>query len=133
SAAARATRRHLPQASARPSNAAGLAGSGNGLDHLPPHDTLAAGSSLLLLNGVGSAIGPALAGVAMTRYGPEALPAFFAATLMLAALVSGGRRLLRPRVNDTPSVFHLMLRTTPTAIELLPEVDPVEPADGGSL
>jgi len=103
------------------------------LDHLPPHDTLAAGSSLLLLNGVGSAIGPALAGVAMTRYGPEALPAFFAATLMLAALVSGGRRLLRPRVNDTPSVFHLMLRTTPTAIELLPEVDPVEPADCGSL
>ncbi|MBJ6980191.1 MFS transporter [Luteimonas sp. MC1895] len=97
------------------------------LDHLPPEKTLAAGSSLLLLNGVGSAFGPALAGVAMTRYGPEALPAFFAATLFLAALVAGGRRLLRPRDNDTPSVFHLMLRTTPTAIELLPEVDIAEP------
>ncbi len=55
------------------------------LDHLEPSDTLSAGSSLLLLNGVGSAIGPALAGVAMTRFGAEALPAFQAAALVLAA------------------------------------------------
>ena len=92
------------------------------LDHLPPEDTLSAGSSLLLLNGVGSAIGPALAGVAMTRFGPEALPGFFAATLALAALIAGGRRLLRRRDLDHPTVFHAMLRTTPTAFELLPEV-----------
>lgn len=93
------------------------------LDHLPPEDTLSAGSSLLLLNGVGSAIGPAVAGVAMTRYGAGALPAFYATTLVLAALVAGGRRLLRHRDNRHPSVFHAMLRTTPTAIELLPDVD----------
>ncbi|MEN1957681.1 MFS transporter [Luteimonas changyuni] len=93
------------------------------LDHLPPESTLAAGSSLLLLNGVGSAIGPAVAGVAMTRFGPEALPAFYAATLALVALVAGGRRLLRHRDNDHPSAFHVMLRTTPTAFELLPDAD----------
>ena len=99
------------------------------LDHLPPEDTLSAGSSLLLLNGVGAALGPALAGVAMTHSGPEALPAFYAVTLTLAALVAGGRRLLRRRDNEHPSAFHVMLRTTPSAIELLPEVD--APAEEG--
>ncbi len=99
------------------------------LDHLEPSDTLSAGSSLLLLNGVGSALGPALAGAAMTRWGAEALPAFYAATLTLAALVAGARRVFRPRENDTPSEFHLMLRTTPSAIELLPEVEAEAPAE----
>lgn len=93
------------------------------LDHLPPEDTLAAGSSLLLLNGVGSALGPALAGVAMTGFGAEALPAFQATALVLAALIAGSRRLLRKRESAHPSEFHVMLRTTPTAIELLPEVE----------
>jgi hypothetical protein len=54
----------------------------------------------------------------------------------LAALVAGGRRLLRRRDNDHPSHFHVMLRTTPTAIELLPEVEASpttgEGADGNS-
>ena len=93
------------------------------LDHVEPDATLAAGSSLLLLNGVGSAIGPAVAGVAMTRFGPQALPAFYAITLALVALVAGGRRLLRQRDNDHPSAFHVMLRTTPAAIEMLPDGD----------
>lgn len=97
------------------------------LDHLEPSDTLSAGSSLLLLNGVGSAIGPALAGVAMTRFGAEALPAFQAAALVLAALIAGGRRLLRHRDNEHPSEFHVMVQTTPTAIEMLPEVEAPEP------
>ena len=99
------------------------------LDHLPPEDTLSAGSSLLLLNGVGSAIGPALAGVAMTRFGPEALPAFFASTLALLTLFAGGRRLLKRRSLDGSSVFHPMLRTTPTAFELLPETEEPERPD----
>ncbi|AWV08214.1 MFS transporter [Marilutibacter maris] len=91
------------------------------LDHLPPEDTLSAGSSLLLLNGIGSAIGPALAGVAMTRIGPDALPGFFAATLGATALIAGGRRLLRRRDLEHPVAFQAMLRTTPTAFELLPD------------
>jgi len=93
------------------------------LDHIAPEDTLSAGSSLLLLNGVGSAIGPALAGAAMTRFGAGALPTYQAALLMLAAVIVGGRRLLYRRDSERPSAFHVMLRTTPTAIELLPEVE----------
>ncbi len=93
------------------------------LDHLPAENMLAGCSSLLLLNGIGSAAGPAIAGVAMDMSGPQALPLFFAATLALLALVTGGRRLLRQRDRDHPARFHPMLRTTPSALELLPETD----------
>ena len=94
------------------------------LDHLPTEDTLSGCSSLLLLNGVGSAIGPALAGAAMSRFGPSALPASFALILGALALIAAGRRLLRRRDNDHPAHFHPMLRTTPSALELLPETGP---------
>lgn len=93
------------------------------LDHLPAEDTLSGCSSLLLLNGVGSAIGPALVGAAMTRVGPAALPASFAIVLGMLALVAAGRRLLRRRDRDHPASFHPMLRTTPSALELLPGTD----------
>lgn len=94
------------------------------LDHLPPEDTLSGCSSLLLLNGVGSAIGPALAGAAMVRFGPSALPASFAIVLGALALIATGRRLMRHRDRDHPAHFHPMLRTTPSALELLPETGP---------
>jgi MFS family permease len=105
------------------------------LDHLPAEDTLSASSSLLLLNGVGSALGPAIAGIAMSRFGPAALPAFFAATFALLALIFAGRRLWRRRDRDNPAAFHAMLRTTPTALELLPETGLPEtglPSDAAS-
>src|SRR3546814_878051 len=89
------------------------------LDHLPPDDLLAGCSSLLLFNGVGAALGPALAGLAMARLGPQALPAFFAVTFALLALVVAGRRLWRRRRRTHPAYFHPMLRTTPSALELL--------------
>jgi hypothetical protein len=77
---------------------------------------------LLLLNGIGAAAGPALAGVLMQRFGATALPAFFACTLGLLALIAGGRRLLKARHLLHPARFHPMLRTTPTALEMLPEI-----------
>lgn len=93
------------------------------LDHLPSENMLSGCSSLLLLNGIGAAIGPAVAGVAMTSLGPQALPAFFAATLGVLAVVAAGRRLLFRRAREHPAHFHPMLRTTPSALELLPETD----------
>src|SRR3546814_6017778 len=42
------------------------------LDHLPPDDLLAGCSRLLLFNGVGAPLGPALAGLALARLGPQA-------------------------------------------------------------
>lgn len=93
------------------------------LDHLPPEDTLSGCSSLLLLNGIGSAIGPALAGAAMARIGPAALPVSFAVLLGALAIIAAGRRLLRRRDNTHPAHFHPMLRTTPSSLELLPETN----------
>ena len=97
------------------------------LDHLPAEHLLAGCSSLLLVNGVGSALGPALAGAAMGRFGPVALPTFFAATLAVLAAVAAGRRLLRRRTLAHPAQFHAMLRTTPAALELLPETESDHP------
>ena len=92
------------------------------LDRLPAEQLLAGCSALLLLNGIGAATGPALAGVLMQRFGATALPAFFACTLGLLALIAGGRRLLKARHLLHPARFHPMLRTTPTALEMLPEI-----------
>ncbi|WP_429001966.1 MFS transporter [Xanthomonas euvesicatoria] len=57
------------------------------LDYLPREDLLSGSSSLLLVHGVGAAIGPALAGGAMQKFGPAALPVYFA--VMLLALAGG--------------------------------------------
>ncbi|MDQ3287547.1 MAG: MFS transporter [Pseudomonadota bacterium] len=92
------------------------------LDRLPAASLLAGCSALLLINGVGAAIGPAVAGFAMDRYGGDALPGLFAASLGLLALLVGGRRLLRARILPHRAHFHPMLRTTPSALELLPEI-----------
>ncbi|PPJ44121.1 MULTISPECIES: MFS transporter [unclassified Pseudoxanthomonas] len=92
------------------------------LDRLPAEQLLAGCSALLLLNGIGAAIGPAAAGLVMERWGAGALPVFFATTLALLALVAGGRRLLKARHLLHPARFHPMVRTTPVALELLPEI-----------
>lgn len=92
------------------------------LDRLPPEQLLAGCSALLLLNGVGAAIGPAAAGVLMQHWGASALPGFFAATLGMLALVAAGRRVLKAHRLLHPARFHPMLRTTPVALEMLPEI-----------
>jgi MFS family permease len=98
------------------------------LDHLPAGNLLAGCSSLLLLNGVGSAIGPALAGAAMGRFGAQALPVSFAVVLFALAALAAGRRLVRHRDRESPAQFHPMLRTTPSALELLPETGVAAPS-----
>ncbi len=97
------------------------------LDRLPTEDMLSGCSSLLLLNGIGSALGPAIAGAAMDRFGAAALPGFFAIAFGLLALVAAGRRVLRRRERGQPGHFHPMLRTTPSALELLPETHVPDP------
>jgi hypothetical protein len=59
----------------------------------------------------------------MGRFGAQALSAFFAVVLVLLAARAGGRRLWRRRDRESPAQFHPMLRTTPSALELLPETE----------
>jgi len=91
------------------------------LDTLPGEELLAGCSSLLLVHGIGAAIGPALAGALMSRYGAGALPAFFAAVLGLLVLYLASRLAFHRRARLHPTPFHPMLRTTPGALGLLPE------------
>jgi MFS family permease len=93
------------------------------LDHLPTSSALPGCSALLLFNGIGAACGPVLSGGLMQRFGAQALPAGFAFVLLLLALFSGGRLLLRVRARLHPVRFHPMLRTTPVALSLLPGTD----------
>jgi MFS family permease len=99
------------------------------LDNLPQDDLLAGCSSLLLVHGLGAAVGPVLAGYLMQGFGPVALPLYFAAVLS----VLGGYAWLRLRRHERdrahPTAFHPMLRTTPAALELLPETGEGAPAD----
>ena len=92
---------------------------------LPAFLTLLAGcSSLLLVHGIGAAIGPTLAGTLMARHVAAALPMFFAAVLGLLVLYLASRLAFHRRLRLHPTPFHPMLRTTPGALGLLPETDP---------
>ena len=93
------------------------------LDYLPREYLLSGCSSLLLVNGVGSAVGPALAGGAMQQFGPHALPAFFALMLLALAGFTLNRLIGFKRDRTHPVAFRTMLRTTPSALELMPETD----------
>ena len=102
------------------------------VDHLPPEDLLAASSSVLLLNGVGSALGPLLAGALMSAAGAGALFGWFAATHAAIAAYAFYRYRVFRREQSTERNFRPMLKTTPTAFDLLPENDVPEGTAGSA-
>ncbi len=97
------------------------------LDTLPREDLLSGCSSLLLVHGIGAMLGPMIAGELMSRHGPGALPAYFAAVLAALSLFLMARLALNRRPDRHPAAFHPMLRTTPAALELLPETESPPP------
>lgn len=96
------------------------------LDHVDPENVMAACSTVLLLHGVGAVIGPTLAGFFMENLGARAFPGFLMASHLLVGAYVFARLFVRQRESLTDSHFHLMLRTTPTAMQLLPETEPAE-------
>ena len=98
------------------------------LDYLASEDLLSGCSSLLLVHGVGAAVGPAIAGALMSRFGAAALPLYFAFVLACLAAFTGMRLLLHARLRTHPAPFRAMVRTTPSALELMPETEtPIHP------
>lgn len=93
------------------------------LDHVPQERVLPALSTVLLLHGVGAALGPALAGFAMAQFGPRAFPGYLMLLHLAIGLYVVQRVLVRRRAAGGESHFHPMLRTTPTAMEMLPEAE----------
>lgn len=105
------------------------------IDHLRHEDILAGSAALLLLHGVGAALGPALAGAAMSLAGPVALPLFFAAVLVPAAAFA----LLQSRrgadvIVEEPAHFRPMVRTAETVLEMMTAETPsaATPPEPGS-
>lgn len=89
------------------------------LDHLPSDDLLAASSSVLLINGIGAALGPLLAGALMAALAPAALFGWFAALQGALALYAGWRYHTHRRAPALAPQFHPMLRTSPASLELI--------------
>ncbi|MEO7068405.1 MAG: MFS transporter [Rhodanobacter sp.] len=99
------------------------------VDHLPPEDLMAASSSVLLIYGIGSALGPLIAGVLMTSLGPWSLFGWFALTQGATAAYAGYRYQTFQRTLSDEAHFRPMLRTTPSALELMPETDGPDATD----
>ncbi|MGH8114471.1 MAG: MFS transporter [Rhodanobacteraceae bacterium] len=98
------------------------------VDHVEPGDLLAASSSVLLVYGVGSALGPLIAGGTMSALGPWSLFAWFALTQALLAGYAAYRYAIFRRTPIHERKFHPMLRTTPAALRLLRT--PATPREG---
>ena len=89
------------------------------VEHVSPDNLLAASSSVLLVYGVGSALGPLIAGVLMSVAGPWSLFAWFAGTHASLACYTVWRLHVRRREPLREPGFRPMLRTTPAALRLL--------------
>ena len=102
------------------------------VDHLPPEDLMTASSSVLLIYGIGSALGPLIAGALMSAMGAWSLFGWFALTQGATALYAGYRYQTFRRTGADEAHFRPMLRTTPSALELMPETDGPEPSGAPS-
>lgn len=104
------------------------------IDHLPPEDLLAASGSALLLTGIGSALGPLVAGLLMSAVGNWMLFAWFA-TLMAALAIFTVYRMHRyAREPAADANFLPMLRTSHASLDLIsPAQDTAGDADEAQL
>jgi MFS family permease len=96
------------------------------VDYLTQEELLAASSSIYLLYGIGSAVGPLLVGVAITAMGARALPIWFALMTGVLALYAAYRYLAFRREQVADNNFRPLLRTTAAAVHLS---HPPEPDD----
>ena len=97
------------------------------IDQLHSDEILAGSSSLLMVNGIGSACGPLLAGLLMQQLGAQALPLYFAATLgLLAAYTLYRLRHVSDLVSEPHGHFMPMLRPSHTVLELMPDAPPAD-------
>ena len=91
-------------------------------DRIAQSQILEASRTLLLLYGIGAALGPMAAGPFMEIFGPAALPVFCATALVLLALVSVQQMFAKAPVPPAEQgVFVPLTRTSQVVVEMLPE------------
>ncbi len=97
-------------------------------DHINRSEVLEATQGLLLLNGIGAAIGPLFAGLLVESFGPRSLFAYLTIPYGLLGLFALYRMRVSPPVPlDDQSEFVMMARTATVAAELDPRAESVEP------
>jgi MFS family permease len=97
------------------------------VDQLHPDEILSGSSGLMLINGLGAAAAPLLAGGLMQLIGPQALPLYFAFSLGLLTLYTWYRlHHAADLVSEPHGHFTPMLRTSHTVLELMPDAPPQE-------
>lgn len=99
-------------------------------DHLESGQVLEATRGLLLVFGLGALLGPFLVGLAMQIWGPVGLPLVsgtVTAGLALFGIYRTTRQAAPPSAHKTEYVS--LVRTTPVALEMLPNADPAPELD----
>ncbi|WP_373188278.1 MFS transporter [Halopseudomonas sp.] len=92
------------------------------IDHLHHEDILSGNASLLMLHGLGAAVGPALAGWLMGMTVPLALPLFFAVMFGLCGLYALHQaRRGADRIVDEPAHYIPMVRTSNEVLGMMLE------------
>jgi len=88
------------------------------VDYLRREDLLSASSTVLLVNGVGSAVGPLVAGALMGQLGPRLLFVWFAVLDGVLAAYAFYRFVHRRREVTPDDNFVPLVNTTPNSLEL---------------
>lgn len=101
------------------------------VDHLQTDELLSASSSVLLVYGVGSALGPLLAGMLMNMLQPWWLFVWLGVLEGLLAAYAFYRFISHKRALVTDNNFVPMVRTTPGALELHPDTESRELDESG--
>lgn len=93
-------------------------------DHIEPSEVMDATQGLLLLNGVGAAIGPILAGIFMQIIGPQGLMIYFSIVFAGLALFTLFRMgVSTPIPYEEQGDFVPMARTGTAAVEMDPRTE----------
>lgn len=91
------------------------------IDLVAPEDILSGSSAVLMMFGLGAAVGPAAAGALMDWFGHDALPVYFIGVLVLlgALLVADLRRHAQRQVVAEPGHFAPMEHSAMPALEMM--------------
>jgi MFS family permease len=92
----------------------------NANDHTEADDFVATASGLLLVYGIGAAIGPLAAGSLLQGFGTSSMPLYFATLLIALALFVAGRKAVSPPPPaDLHERFVMLGRTSQSALTML--------------
>lgn len=105
----------------------------NANDHTDSDDFVATASSLLLIYGIGAAIGPLVAGGLLQAYGPGSLPLLLACSNLALAVFVALRKATRASPPPAAQEAFVMLgRTSQSALEMIAEELPTDTDANGT-